>query len=313
MTSIDILQRERQLREETEQARQAEMDRRTRAHQQNVARFKKHREIPQLASSDPLNLHAIGDSWFDYPLDGNGPSIYNNAIVGEWQLGAKGNPNPNILNRAWYGQASTVVMTWENQRQMIWDWTTADNWINSQDPAEAKPDAILASMGGDDLAGDQFAIYLTYGGGQTTASPRLQGVLDLIAASYSDLFALRDLFAPGTPVFGHCYDYALPNGIPAAGLFGPWLRPSFDFAHYKNFQDAEQVVADMINKFQAMLNGLASDATNNFHLIDTRNTIAANNDSPDGWANELHPYTPGFGRLADKYVTALRTYFPGRI
>jgi hypothetical protein len=30
-------------------------------------------------------------------------------------------------------------------------------------------------------------------------------VLDLVAASYADLFALRDLFAAGVPIFGHCY------------------------------------------------------------------------------------------------------------
>jgi len=157
-----------------------------------------------------------------------------------------------------------------------------------------------------------LAIYLTYGGGVKTASSRLQGVLDSVSASYSDLFDLRDLFAPGVPIFGHCYDYALPNGIPAAAIFGPWLQPSFNFAYY-TFLDAQPVVVDMINKFQSMLNGLASAAANNFHVIDTTNTIGPNNASPNGWANELHPYPTGFGRLADKFLAALKVRFPGRI
>jgi hypothetical protein len=146
-----------------------------------------------------------------------------------------------------------------------------------------------------------------------TVSSRFQGVLDLVRASYIDLFEMRNLFAKDVPIFSHCYDYALPNGIPAAAVFGPWLQPSFKFAYY-NFADAQQVVKDMIVKFHDMLSNLASDANNNFHLVDTTNTIAPNNAAPDGWANELHPYPTGFSHLADKFLTALRGHFPpGRI
>jgi len=307
MSEAERLQLEQQWRDANKQARQVEMERRTREHQLKVARYKKHKEIRSLAGPDPLNIHAIGDSWFEYPLDGNIPIPFSNfGIVGDSQLGAKGTPHPNILSRAEHGQASTAVLSWENQSIMVNDWIDHANWTNG------KLDAILVSMGGDDLVGDKFAIYLTYGGGVQKASGRLQGVLDLVSASYLDLFALRDLFAPGTPIFGHCYDYALPNGIPAAGILGPWLRPSFKFAYY-NSSDAQHVVADMIDRLYVMLNGLASDAKNNFHLVDTRKTIAANNVPPDGWANELHPYPTGFGRLADKFLAALKVGFPGRI
>jgi len=58
-----------------------------------------------------------------------------------------------------------------------------------------------------------------------------------------------------------------------------------------------------------MLSGLASDATNNFHLVDTRGTIAAPND----WSNEIHPNPDGFYRLAQRFLTALQAHFPGRI
>jgi hypothetical protein len=308
MNGADTLQLEWQSRQANKQARQAEMDRRTREHQLKVARYRTHRETMKLAGPEPLNLHAIGDSWFEYPLDGNIPiPFYNSAIVADSQLVAKGNPRPLVLSRAWHGQASTAVLTWENQSTMVNDWITAANW-----PPTGKLDAILVSMGGDDIVGDQLAIYLTYGGGVKTASGRLQGVLDLVSASYVDLFELRNLFAPDVPIFGHCYDYALPNGVPAAGVFGPWLQPSFNFAYYA-YADALPIVADMIDKFNYMLNGLAAVAANNFHLIDTRKTIAPNNASPSGWANELHPYPTGFGFLADKFLAALKVRFPGRI
>jgi hypothetical protein len=307
MRDFNRLQLEWQSREANKEARQAEMERRTREHQRKVARYKKHTEIKKLAGPERLNLHAIGDSWFEYPLDGNIWIPFSNfAIVADSQLVAKGTPNPNILNRAVHGEASTAVLSWENQSIMVNDWLDTTNWTNG------KLDAILVSMGGDDIVGDQLAIYLTYGGGVHAAAGRFQGVLDLVSASYSDLFAMRDLFASDVPIFGHCYDYALPNGVPAAEVFGPWLQPSFNFAYY-NFSDAQQVVVDMIDKFYSMLNGLASNPKNNFHLIDTRKTIPPNNTPPDGWANELHPYITGFSHLADKFLAALRGHFPGRI
>jgi hypothetical protein len=133
-----------------------------------------------------------------------------------------------------------------------------------------------------------------------------------VRASYEDLFEIKKSFAHDIPVFGHCYDYALPNGIPAAGVLGPWLQPSFKFAHY-DYADARRVVVDMIDQFHDMLSDLASNKDYNFHLIDTRNTIKPDHADPHGWANELHPRTPGFGLLADKFLVALQTHFPGRI
>jgi hypothetical protein len=158
--NTDTLQLEWQSRRANKVARQAEMERRTREHQLKVARYKRHKEVKKLAGPEPLNLHAIGDSWLEYRLDGNIPiPFYNSAIVADSQLGARGNPKPNILSRALHGQASTAVLTWENQSTMVNDWITPANWTNG------KLDAILVSMGGDDIVGDQLAIYLTYGGG----------------------------------------------------------------------------------------------------------------------------------------------------
>ena len=77
--------------------------------------------------------------------------------------------------------------------------TDPTQWLNGA------PDCILVSMGGDDLVGDQFAIYLDYQGSGLDAT-RFQGALGSVRASYLDLFALRDAVLPGKPVIGHCYD-----------------------------------------------------------------------------------------------------------
>ena len=81
------------------------------------------------------------------------------------------------------------------------------------DPADwgitGKPDAILFSGGGDDIAGDQFCIYLDYAaqGSSGLNAARFADVLGSVMASYFDLFAFRDRYAPGVPILGHGYDF----------------------------------------------------------------------------------------------------------
>jgi hypothetical protein len=143
-----------------------------------------------------LDFLAIGDSWFEYPLYNEIPTPFqNNAIVAQSQLGSLGNPPPQILNQALHGQATTAILSYENQEKMISVLQDADQWLNHQ---TGLPDGILVSGGGDDLVGDQLAIYLDYGGSGLNVN-RFQGVLDSVQASYMDLFAFRDLFAKGVP------------------------------------------------------------------------------------------------------------------
>jgi hypothetical protein len=241
-------------------------------------------------------------AWFDYPLTDDGWwSDYDHSIIGDYNLLSMGNPNPLILSFAHYGWASTQVLTYENQENII-DSLQPDQWTN-----EKGPDAILASFGGDDIAGDQLAIYLAYGADSSMPTTRFQGVLASVRAPYEDLCFIRDQFMPDVPIFAQCYDYAIPNGVAANSLFGPWLKPSFDFALYQDLATSTQVVRGMIDQFYQILNDVASK-TKDFYLVDTRGTIATND-----WANELHPKSDGFNKLAQKLFAALRSQFPGQI
>jgi hypothetical protein len=284
------------------QAVEAELARRTLAHKRRVARLKNgarlRARVNKATTPQPLDFLALGDSWFDYPLDGNDPSFVNTAIVA--QLTQLGSPPPLVLNYALYGQATTSVLTYENQQNIIDAVTDPTQWVNGA------PDGILVSMGGDDLVGDQFAIYLDYEGSGLDAT-RFQGALDSVRASYLDLFALRDAVAPGKPVIGHCYDYAIPNGVPAL-CAGPWLQPSLEFSGY-DLAEGLNIVSSMIDGFYAMVNALARDKANNFVLVDTRGTLLRASGVADGWANELHPYPAGFTALAQKFLAALQGRF----
>jgi hypothetical protein len=258
----------------------------------------------------PLDFLAVGDSWFEYPLYNEVLSFQNNAIVAQSQLGSMGDPPPQILNQALHGQATTAMLSYENQEQMMSVLKDPDQWLNEQ---TGLPDAILVSAGGDDLVGDQLAIYLDYGGGGLNVK-RFQGVLDSVQASYMDLFAFRDIFAKGVPIVGHCYDYAIPNDVHPICTSSAWLWPSLSFAGY-DYNVGLQVVSQMIDLFHDMLTALAKDPANTFSVIDTRNTLTRNASQPIGWANEIHPWYPGFSILANKFLVGLRAMpdFNGRI
>jgi hypothetical protein len=249
----------------------------------------------------PLDFLAIGDSWFEYPLYNEVISFQNNAIVAPSQLGSMGNPPPKILNQALHGQATTAILSWESQEQMISVLQDSSQWLNEE---TGLPDGILVSAGGDDLVGDQLAIYVDYGGGGLNLK-RFQGVLDSVQAAYLDLFAFRDIFAKGVPIIGHCYDYAIPNNVHPICTKSAWLWPSFSFAGY-DYSSGSQVVAQMIDGFHDMLAALASDPVNNFSFIDTRNTLMRDATQPNGWANEIHPWCSGFTSLAHKFLSGLR-------
>jgi hypothetical protein len=328
MDTTGRLQLEIQLRD----ARKSEIQARIKSHTLKVQRARignQRRTLRNVAPQQmPLDLLAVGDSWFEYPLTDDGLITgFNQAIVGEvgTQLRSLGNPPPTILSYALHGQSTTMMLSYENQESILSALTDPNTtqWNNG-----TTADGILVSAGGDDIVGDQFAIYLDYHGAGLDAA-RLQGMLASVQASYMDLFALRDIAATTLlidpkqiPIFGHCYDYAVPNG-KAAGwpitLAGPWLQPSLEFSGYDDAQGLI-IVKGAIDAFYKLLSDLAGDkitlpgrTTNNFILVNTIGTLTRDATRPNGWANELHPYTEGFTALAQKFLSALQTHFPGRI
>jgi hypothetical protein len=276
-----------------------EIARRARIHQRNIARAKAaiaHRSrIGAKPIPRPLALLAHGDSWFDYPLSGNNPSPYRTDI--EAQLEGMGNPSPYICNISHHGDATTDEMSWPKQERMIEALQNQAYWF------DGKPDGILFSGGGNDIAGDQFCILLNYDG--TLNSTRLNEVLGMVIASYTDLSAFRDAYAPLVPIFAHCYDFAIPNN---QGTFcaGPWLWPSLSFCGCATVAQGTAIVRQVLLEFKNKLSSLVKP--HDFILVPTQGTLGVSD-----WANELHPYPTGFKNLAAKFVAALQQEFPGRI
>jgi hypothetical protein len=247
---------------------------------------------------------AHGDSWFDYPCHGNDytPWSPTDIIV---QLKTLAKPKPVILNISHWGDATTDEMGLQKQKRLIEALTNHNNWLNG------KPDAIMFSGGGNDIAGDPFCIYLNdKASGLPGLDPtRFGGRLASVEASYRDLFAFRDKYANGVPIFGHAYDLARPIPSPHPPCMGPWMWPGLEFNGW-NIQEGAQIIHDALTRFMQMLSTLAGSQTPNFNfnLVPTQGTLTR-----DDWANELHPFPPGFVKLAKVFLASLQHRFQGRI
>jgi hypothetical protein len=163
---------------------------RTHAHQARVAKLKSARvhpsSQPDSGVGGPLVLLAHGDSWFDYPLNGNDLALHSTDII--TQLQSLGDTHPLILNLSHYGDATSEEMSLTRQQRLIKAIDDKANWAN-----ESAPYAILFSGGGNDIPGTQFCIFLDYDRGLNT--PRFLGVLDMVRR----LTSTSSLFATPTP------------------------------------------------------------------------------------------------------------------
>jgi hypothetical protein len=253
-----------------------------------------------------LNLLADGDSWFDYPLNGQVFGPHTDVIA---QLPGVCAIPPTILNLAHYGYTSTQEMGYARQQSMS---------KAIKDQANGYFDAILMSGGGNDIAGDSLCIWLNdaedVGNDPAKAvnQERFTDAVNMVKASYLDLIALRDDLLEGAPIFVHDYDYAIPSGKAASILgvysMGPWLKPSLEYCGWTDPVQGAAIIKGLMLQFGAMLADLASQPENNLVHVVTQGTTDAS-----AWPNELHPGPDGFRTVAQKFADALKARFPGQI
>ena len=229
-----------------------------------------------------MKILAVGDSWFDYPellLTGGGVPDHLSRIIGL-----------PIENIAHHGDGSEVTLSLARRRA-----------IENALPA----DIILASMGGDDIAGDQFCLWLNDNEGQGLAGAvdtrRLSAVLDLVCAVFLDLEEIRDDFAPGALIVTHEYDFPLAS-VLGQGVcnLGPWLQPSLQFCGWNDLNDQQTIVRGVLATFAARMRNLP--ISNRIH-VQTQGTLGINE-----WQNEIHPNRQGFQKIAAKFADALTPY-----
>lgn len=244
-------------------------------------------------------LVAEGDSWFDYPLhdvltmleDEHGFDVESAAHKGD-----------TVEDMAYSGGQFD-------------DFTRLLEKLLRQGRV---PDAILLSGGGNDIAGDEFAMLLNHvaSGLPPINDDVVRGVID-VRTRNAYVFLISGLKEISTqmlkrpiPVVVHGYDYPVPDGRGFLGGFGflpgPWLQPGF---HRKGFDDLDAntaVVGTLIDSFNAMLRQLARTAGfEHVRYVDLRGTLSHSAGYRRDWANELHPTKSGFSAVANKIASAI--------
>ena len=242
------------------------------------------------ATGRMLCVLAEGDSWFDYPV--------GRSVVAQLEDIA-GVP---IANMAHHGDEVRQMLALAQRREITERLREA---VRDGLPF----DALLFSGGGNDIVGDELCIWLNdYTQGmrpdQAIDLPRFDAVLAIIEAGYRDLIGIRDRESPGTTVFLHGYDFAVPTGEGVC-FVGPWLKPSLDFRGVPPVMQWD-VVRAILERFERRLTALAG-AMPDVVLVPTQGTLQP---TDRWWANEIHPTDKGFEAIARKFHAALRQRFP---
>jgi len=244
-------------------------------------------------------LIAEGDSWFDYP--------FNDVL--------------RLLEDDHGYDVESVAHKGDRVEDMAYAGGQFEEFARRLEKVLRRgqvPNAILLSGGGNDIAGDEFAILLNHAASglppinqdivRGVVEVRLRNAYTFLISGLTEL-ATRILGRP-IPILIHGYDYPIPDGRGFLGGFfvlpGPWLEPGF---HQKGYGDVAQnarVMRDLIDSFNAMLKSLRT--TPQFaHVtyLDLRGTLESGGTYKKDWANELHPTARGFATVAAKFAAAV--------
>jgi hypothetical protein len=243
----------------------------------------------------PLQIFAVGDSWFDYPVPFFGGSIIPRL---ERRLGIP------ILNLAKAGDEARYMLGVEERAILT-------EHLTSGCPAGGPWDVLLFSGGGNDIVGNPMALWVrdwnpALPPAKLIQKTRFDAALALVRAAYEDLIALRDSLSPTTQLVFQGYDFAIPDGRGICG-YGPWLKPTFDLCKFPTLAAGHAVVKVMLEQFAAMLTSLAGPKAT---FINGQGTMAPQTGS---WHNELHPAKAGFEKFADTFQQQLKVLFSDRV
>ena len=265
-----------------------------------VARRIPARTLTALGTSGSTGLLiAEGDSWFDYPLHDVLAILEDDYGYDVESLAHKGDCVEDMAYSG--GQFEEFARRLEKLLRQ-----------------GRVPDAILISGGGNDIAGDEFAILLNHAA--SGLPPLNQDVVrGVIHVRLRDAYAFliggltelsrRYLNRP-IPILVHGYDYPIPDGRGFLGgwgpLPGPWLEPGL---HRKGHVDRTvntALLRDLIDAFNTMLQQLSSvPPFSHVHFVDLRKTLASGASYKKDWANELHPTGRGFAAVTAKIARAI--------
>jgi lysophospholipase L1-like esterase len=240
---------------------------------------------------------AEGDSWFDYPP---GLDILDN------------------LKQKYKYKIHKVAEAGDSLENMSFGTKTKRNFARETPPLEEtleaikkhKPKVFLLSAGGNDIAGAELESYLNHAdsGLQPLRREFARYIFSTVARrAYENIFTRVWNLDTNIHIISHGYGYAIPDGRAVFNFLGfnfvgPWLRPSFARKNITKTADAEGIIVELVDLFNAMLKDL-DDKFPNFHYLDLRKAIKR-----DDWRNELHLYDEDYARIADIFHQEIKKY-----
>jgi len=275
-----------------------------RAQAHEVVRQRARRGLEEGPAGQNGLLIAEGDSWFDYPFYDVLEELEDRFGYRVESVAHKGDTVEGMAYDV--GQLSKLAARFERLGRR-----------------GEMPRAIVLSGGGNDVAGDEFVVFLNH---RISGLPPLNegvvaGILEerLRFAVVSLISAVTELsrtyFQRVAPVLVHGYDYPVPDGRGYLGGFwvlpGPWLEPGFRRKGYADLPERCRIIADLMDRFNTMLRRLpAQPGLAHVKYVDLRGTLSselAHNRYRKSWENELHPTRAGFEQVAQKFHDAIRT------
>lgn len=243
-------------------------------------------EIALADAGEAIDVLAIGDSWFHYPL--------NNLVT----------PLHAALEQP------TVFVLGECGARA--DELGSGYWLRRfRRLLKAHPGVQLVciSAGGNDFAGlgdlDAKILRSDCSGAADVAACYRDGapedVFDDVKTAVRALLGTVNDVNPGLPVLLHNYDYAIPDGRTVPGI-PCWLKLPMDNCNVPAPGTPVQglrrdLVRDLIDRFTLCVDALADEALRDGHLAKPELVWSAGTLRDDEWANELHPTPGGFRRL----------------
>ena len=239
---------------------------------------------------------AEGDSWFDYPFHDVLQLLEDEHLYDVESVAHKGDCVEDMAHSG--GQFEEFARRLEKLLR--------ENKV---------PRAILLSGGGNDIAGEEFALLLNHAASSLPVlnDDVVRGVIDVrLKAAYAHMISGLTAIAQSylgrpLPIVTHGYDYALPDGRGFGGGFwllpGPWLEPGFRKKGHLDFGKNAKVIADLMDRFNNMLRDVSANPQfAHVHYLDLRDTLRRDGSYKRDWANELHPTEEGFRLVTAKFA-----------
>jgi hypothetical protein len=240
-----------------------------------------------------------GDSWFNYI----GTDIHQ-------ELGDMGYV---VQSNAWPGKRIQEMARQPEALQRLIERQTA------------VPKAVLLSGGGNDIVYNDNGEFLRLLNPASSPNPgwnwdEVAQRIDVdLQRLYLELLATVTQFCVKkwqlkVPILIHGYANPVPDGRPAY-IKGPWLSTVFKPRGYVDATGevdlgvCTPLMAQLIARFNTMLQGLPSAAPNLGHVtyVDVRPALRNDANYQDDWENELHPMPDGFSAVTKRIAVKLNS------